>query len=98
MSTTTTTTTNNDDDKQRRRRTTTMTNNDDDVDDDDVDDKEIWGGSNTTISISHGERQRRSETAMSNKTERRSKMTTSTTRLGKGGNIRIQQSALVHWS
>ena len=46
----TTTTTNNDGNKQRQRRTTTTTNNDDN----DVNDKETWGGSYTTISISHG--------------------------------------------
>ena len=68
-----TTTTNNDDGKQRRQQTTVTTNNDND----DVDDKETWWESNTTISISHGERWRRMETAMSNKNERQSKTTTS---------------------
>jgi hypothetical protein len=44
----TTTITNNDNGEQRRRRTTMTTNNYDD----DVDNKETWGGSNTTINIS----------------------------------------------
>ena len=56
--------TNNDDGEQRRQQTTMTTNNDVD----DVNDKETWGGSNTTISISHGEQHLRTETAMSNKT------------------------------
>ena len=60
---------------------------------------DFWGGSNTTISISHGERWHLTKTAMSNKNERRSKRTTSNDQrrdLGKGGNIRIQKSALIH--
>ena len=78
---------NNDDEDQWRRRRRRR--------------RDFGGGSNTTISISHGEWLHLTKTAMSNENERQSKRTTSNDQrrdLGKGGNIRIQQSALIHLS
>ena len=91
-----TTTTNNNDDEQQQWQTTMTTNNNND----NVDEKETWGGSNPTISISHDERRRWTETAMSNENEHQLKMTTSNNQwqdLGRGKhkNATISISPLV---